>query len=412
MRPEASTAAWPSKATGCFMVTDNAHLLALNRITGALLWDTEMADSRQNYGATSAPLIAGGLVISGISGGDEGVRGFLAAYRLTTGERVWRFWTVPAAGEPLAATWQGRALEHGCATTWLTGTYDPELDLLYWSTGNPCPDYNGDERKGDNLYSDSVLALRPKTGELKWFFQYTPHDLHDWDAQQTPMLVDTDWEGAPRKLLLHANRNGFFYVLDRTDGRFLRATPFVTKLTWAKQIGADGRPVINPGAVPTPEGITACPAVEGATNWFSSAFDKTLGLFFLQALEKCNLFTKAEGTWQAGKSFYNGATEDLAAEPGTKVLRAVDLKSGRIAWERPQTGPADSWGGVLATASGLVFYGEDGGYFAAVDASNGAPLWKFAANVLWKASPMTYEFDGKQFIAISAGGSVLSFALP
>lgn len=395
-----------------FLVTDHAHLIALNRVTGALLWDIEMADHRQNYGATSAPLVVGDLVVSGTSGGDEGVRGFLAAYKASTGERVWKFWTVPAPGEALAATWRGKiSLDHGCATTWMTGTYDAQLDLLYWTTGNPCPDYNGDDRQGDNLYSDSVLAVRPKTGKLAWFFQYTPHDLHDWDAQQTPMLVDAQWEGQPRKLLLQGNRNGFFYVLDRTNGKFLHATPFVKKLTWAKQIGPDGRPVGNPEAIPTVAGVTACPAVEGATNWFSTAFHPGLGLFYLQALEKCNVYKKAPGAWKAGESYYDGSTQDLKAEPGVKMLLALDFQTGKIVWERKQAGPADSWGGVLSTAGGVVFFGEDGGYFAAVDAATGDLLWRFPAGQTWKASPMTYEIDGRQHVAVAAGGSILSFAL-
>lgn len=394
-----------------FLATDQAHLLAIDRVTGSLLWESEMADYRLNYGATSAPLVVGDLVISGISGGDEGVRGFLAAYKVSTGERVWRFWTVPAPGEPLAETWKGKDLEHGCATTWLTGTYDAQLDLLFWTTGNPCPDYDGDERVGDNLYSDSVLALRPQSGELVWYFQYTPHDLHDWDAQQTPMLIDAKWEGRPRKLLAQANRNGFFYVLDRTDGKFLRATPFVKKLTWAGEIRADGRPVVNPSAIPTLEGIRACPAVEGATNWFSSAFDPGTGLFYVQALEKCNVYKKAAGVWEAGKSFYNGSTHDLPAEPAVKVLRAISLETGKVVWERKQAGPANSWGGVLTLGSGVVFFGEDDGEFSAVDSRTGVLLWHFPANQLWKASPMTYVVDGKQYVAVAAGGDILAFSV-
>ena len=276
-----------------FMVTDHAHIIALDRFTGALLWDTEMADWRQNYGATSAPLAVGGLVISGTSGGDEGVRGFVAAFDQATGKEVWRFWTVPKRGEPGSETWKGKDIDHPCASAWLTGTYDPELDTLYWPTGNPCPDYDGSERLGDNLYSDSILALDAKTGRLKWYYQYTPHDLWDWDAQQPPVLVDADWQGKPRQLLLHANRNGFFYVLDRTNGALLLAKPFVKKLTWAREIGADGRPVLNPGQEPTAEGTKVCPAVEGATNWFSTSFNPATGLYYVQTLEKCTVYTKA-----------------------------------------------------------------------------------------------------------------------
>jgi alcohol dehydrogenase (cytochrome c) len=329
-----------------FLATDNAHLIALDRFTGALLWDTEMADSRANYGATSAPLVVstqdGDLVVSGTSGGDEGVRGFVAAYRASDGKEAWRFWTVPARGEPESETWQGKALEHGCATTWLTGVYDAGLDLLYWTTGNPCPDYNGDERGGDNLYSNSVLALRPRTGERVWHFQYTPHDLHDWDAVQTPILLDAEWQGAPRKLLAQANRNGYFYLLDRTNGAFLRATPLVERLTWAKGIGSDGRPVMNAEAIPTVAGVTACPSVEGATNWFSPAYDARSGLFFVQTLEKCSVYRKAEGEWRAGQSFYNGSIATPPGDRGLKVLRAVDVKTGKVRWERRQAGGADS----------------------------------------------------------------------
>ena len=395
-----------------FFVTDHAHLIALNRHTGALLWDTEMADYRQNYGATSAPLVAGNIVVSGISGGDEGVRGFLSGFDVATGMRVWQFWTVPARGEPLAETWQGNALEHGCAATWLTGTFDPELDLLYWTTGNPCPDYNGDGRKGDNLYSDSVLALRPATGKLVWYYQYTPHDLHDWDAQQTPMLIDTEFRGARRKLLAQANRNGFFYVLDRTNGKVLNATPFVEKLTWAKGIGKDGRPILVEGAVPTPEGVRACPSVEGATNWFSTAFHPETRLFYVQALEKCAIYRKEPGQWEAGKSYYDGTTRSVPNERGRKILRALDIQTGKTIWERSQEGPANAWGGVLSTASGLLFACEDDEYFTALDARSGKLLWKFPINTVWKASPMTYEMGGRQYVAVAAGANILSFALP
>ncbi|HEV2444678.1 MAG TPA: PQQ-binding-like beta-propeller repeat protein, partial [Candidatus Sulfopaludibacter sp.] len=270
-----------------FMVTDNAHLLALDRASGKLLWDVEMADSRVNYGSTSAPLVVDDLVVAGVSGGDEGVRGFLAAYRASTGERAWRFWTIPAPGEPGSETWSGRALEHGCGSTWLTGTYDPESRLLYWPTGNPCPDYNGDERKGDNLYTSSVLALEPATGKLRWYYQFTPHDVHDWDAAQTPLLVDAVFHGQPRKLLVHGNRNGFFYVLDRLTGKLLLAEPFVRRITWASGIGADGRPKLLAGNEPTEEGQLVCPSVAGAANWPSNAYDPATGLFYFFAEESC-----------------------------------------------------------------------------------------------------------------------------
>ena len=395
-----------------FMVTDNAHLIALDRRDGRLLWDVEMADSRVNYGATSAPLIARDLVISGISGGDEGVRGFFAAYKPSTGERVWRFWTVPAPGEKLAETWAGKALEHGCAATWLTGTYDPQTGLLYWTAGNPCPDYNGDERGGDNLYSDSALAIEAATGGLRWHYQFTPHDLHDWDAQQTPMLVDARFHNRDRKLLVQANRNGFFYVLDRITGERLLTRPFVEKLTWARSIGSDGRPIRAGGSDPTPEGIRVCPAVEGATNWMSTAFHPGTRLFYVMALEKCSVYEKAEAVWQPGKSHYGGDTRKTEGEEGRKYLRAIDIETGRIVWEYAQHGPGGTWGGVLSTGGGLVFLGDDSGDFTAVSASSGKPVWRFPANQHWKASPMTYTVDGKQYVAIAAGSHILAFGLP
>jgi PQQ-dependent dehydrogenase (methanol/ethanol family) len=395
-----------------FMVTDHAHLIALHRLTGSLLWDVEMADWREHYGATSAPLVVKDLVITGHSGGDEGVRGFLDAYKASTGERVWRFWTIPAPGEPLSETWVGNALPHGCAATWLTGTYDPEANLLYWTTGNPCPDYNGDERKGDNLYSDSVLALEPETGKLRWYYQFTPHDLHDWDAQQTPMLIDAEFQGRKRRLLAQANRNGFFYALDRITGELLLAKPFVEQLTWASGIGPDGRPQVLSGGAPTPGGVKVCPAVEGATNWMSTAYNPETRLFYVMALEKCNIYSKSPTPWERGKSYYGGATRDAPDEQGVKYLRAIEVETGKIAWQYPQIGPGNSWGGALSTAGGLVFFGDDSGAFAAVDSKSGKPLWYFHTNELWKASPMTYQTGGKQYVAVAAGANILAFGLP
>lgn len=394
-----------------FLVTDNAHLLALDRRTGTLLWDTEMADYKQNYGATGAPLVVNDLVVSGISGGDEGARGFLAAYRADTGKRVWQFWTIPAPGDPEAETWKGAALEHGCGTTWLTGTYDPQARLLYWVTGNPCPDYNGDERIGDNLYSDSVLALDPDTGKLRWYFQHTPHDLHDWDSVQTPMLVDANWKGQARKLMLQANRNGFFYVLDRITGEFLSGTPFALQ-TWASGLDAKGRPQVRPESAPTPEGVKVCPSVEGASNWFSPAYNPSTALFYVMSLDKCTIFTKSPPVWKAGESYYGGDTRNVPGESGRKYLRALSIQTGKVAWEIPQTGPANSWGGVLSTDGGLVFYCEDSGAFAAADAKTGKHLWYFHTNQSWKASPMTYSVDGKQYVAVAAGNQILAFTLP
>ena len=338
-----------------FMVTDHAHLLALNRFTGELLWDTEMADWRQNYNATSAPLIVGDFVVAGTAGGEQGVRGFLAAYDQTTGKEAWRFWTVPKPGEPGSETWMGAGIEQPGGTTWMTGVYDAALGLVYWTTGNPSPDYNGDERLGDNLYTSSVVALDARSGRLKWHFQFTPHNVWDWDAQQPTVLVDATWEGRPRKLLVQASRNGFFYVLDRTDGKFLLGKPFVSHLTWAREIGADGRPVLVPGQEPSAEGTRVCPSAHGAANWYSTSYSPQTGLYYVQTLENCNVFLKSVSEWIAGKSYMGRLHAPDPIAPNQKILRAIDMTTGKVAWELPQTGPGGARGGTLATASGLLF---------------------------------------------------------
>jgi alcohol dehydrogenase (cytochrome c) len=395
-----------------FMVTDHAHLIALNRFTGALVWETEMADWRQNYNATGAPLHVGNLVIVGTSGGDEGVRGFLAAFDQATGKEVWRFWTVPRPGEPGSETWKGTGIEHPGATTWLTGTYDAELDTVYWPTGNPTPDLYGDDRLGDNLYSDSVIALDPKTGKLKWHFQFTPHDVWDYDAQETPALIDANWQGQPRKLLVQANRNGFLYVLDRVNGKFLFGTKYVKNVTWATGLSPDGRPLRVPNMEPTPEGQRVCPSLEGASNWYSTSFNPTTGLYYVQTNDKCGVFTKIPMEWEAGKGFMGGSFVQAPGEPAQRVLRAIDIHTGKIVWELGQAGPVTSWGGVLGTAGGVVIFGDDSGTLAAADAANGKRLWEFPVNQNWKASPMTYQFDDKQYVATAAGSAIITFGLP
>jgi alcohol dehydrogenase (cytochrome c) len=394
-----------------FMATDHAHLIALNRASGALLWETEMADWHQNYNGTGAPMIVGSLVISGIAGGDEGARGFVAAYDQATGKEVWRFWAVPARGEPGSDSWKGSAIDHPGAATWMTGSYDAELDTLYWAIGNPGPDMIGDDRQGDNLYSDSVVALDPKTGRRKWHFQFTPHDVHDYDAQQPIVLVDATWQGKPRKLLLQANRNGYFYVLDRVTGEYLSGTPFIKTITWASGLTKDGRPIVVPNMEPTREGRRVCPSLEGASNWYSASFSPRTGFFYVQTNDKCGVFTRVDQTWEAGKGFMGG-TFAAAPEPARRVLRAIDIHTGKVAWELPQSGNVDSWGGVLATASDLVFFGDDSGAFAAADAKSGKRLWSFQTSQVWKASPMTYVFDNRQMLAIASGPNILAFGLP
>lgn len=400
------------KGDRVYVVTDDARLLALHRANGQLLWDVVMANYREHYGATAAPLVVGDLVLSGVSGGDEGVRGFIAAFDAATGREAWRFWTVPAPGEPGSETWQGKAIEHPCAATWLTGSYDATLDLIFWTTGNPCPDYNGDERLGDNLWSNSVVALEPATGKLRWYFQFTPHDLNDWDAVQTVIVADRVYKGVERKLLLQANRNGFFYVLDRETGRPLLAEPFVKNLNWAAGVDTDGRPRRIPGMGPSVRGTVVCPSVVGATNWMSPAFNPDTGLYYVMALERCSIFLKSPRWFEQGQSFYGGSTRNVPGETGGKVLRAIDIETGRVAWELPHVGSGETWSGVLSTSTGLVFFGEDGGAFAAADARTGRLLWHYPANATWRGSPMTYTVDGRQYVAIAGGGSIFAFALP
>lgn len=395
-----------------FMQTDNAHLIALDRLTGKVLWDTEMADYHQNYNATGSMLAVENLVVAGTAGGEQGVRGFLAAYEQATGKEVWRHWTIPARGEPGSETWDGRDIDHGSGPTWLTGSYDPETKTIYWPTGNAGPDFNGDNRKGDNLYTCSILALDVTTGKLKWYYQTTPHDEWDWDAVQPVLLVDANWQGKPRKLLLQANRNGFLYLLDRTDGKLLLAKPLVKKLTWAKEIGPDGRPVLNPNQTPTPEGTLICPSVEGAANFFSSAYSPATGLFYVNTLEKCNIFTKTPpADWRAGRGYGAGGARRIPDEKAQKILRAFDIQTGKVVWELPEDGQGETWGGVMSTSGGLVFYGDDGNELAAADAVTGKKLWSFPFTEPLHTSPMTYMFDNKQFVSMVVGSVVYAFEL-
>jgi len=396
-----------------FTQTDSAHLIALNRFTGQVLWETEMADYKQNYNATGSVLAIENLVVAGTAGGEEGVRGFLAAYDQTTGKEVWRFWTIPARGEKGSETWDGIDIDHGGGPTWLTGSYDPETKTVYWPTGNAGPDFNGDNRKGDNLYTCSILALDLNTGKLKWHYQPTPHDEWDWDAVQPLVLVDASWNGQPRKLLLQANRNGFMYVLDRVEGKLLLAKPLVKKLTWAKEIGADGRPVMNPNSTPSAEGNLICPAVEGAANFFSTSYNPATGFFYVNTLERCQIYTKTPAAeWAAGRGYRGGGGRNAPDDVGQKFLRAFDIKTGKVAWEIPQDGPANTWTGTLSTATGLVFFGDDGGALGAADATNGKKLWSFPFTESLHTSPMSYVFDNKEYIGMTVGSVVHVFGLP
>jgi len=390
--------------------TDDAHLLCLDARSGNLLWAIEYADKVKQYGATSAPLVVKDEVIVGTSGGDSGVRGFVAAYDARKGTLKWRLWTIPGPGEFGSASWPGDSYLHGGGTTWMPGTYDPELDTLYWTTSNAAPDFDGSSRPGDDLYTASVLALDPDTGRLKWYFQFTPHDLYDYDANETPVLVEREENGLLRHLLIQANRNGFFYILDRTNGKFLRATPFVGKLNWATGIDASGRPLLS-GRVPTTAGTSICPGINGATNWFSPSYNPDTGLFYLMALESCDLYFTKPKPFTQGETFYGTGTKRPVGEDSRKILLAL-APDGKRVWQYPQAGSGSSWGGTLTTAGGLVFFADDAESFEAVDAETGRALWHFNTGQSFSASPMTYAVDGIQYVAICAGSDVFSFALP
>jgi alcohol dehydrogenase (cytochrome c) len=394
-----------------YMETDDAHLLCLDARSGGLRWDIEYADKSKHYGATSAPLVIKDAVIVGTSGGDSGVRGFLAAYDAGTGKLKWKFWTIPGPGEFGSASWPGNAYLHGGGTTWMPGTYDPTLNTLYWTTSNPAPDFVGDPRPGADLYTDSVLALDPDTGKLKWYFQFTPHDLYDYDANETPVLVDRKENGLTRRLIAQANRNGFFYILDRTNGKFLQATRFVDKLNWANGVDGGGRPVLS-GRIPTAEGAYICPGIDGATNWFSPSYDPNTRLFYVMALESCNLFFASPKPFAKGQTYYDTGTKLPPDEHARKILLALSIDDGKPGWRYPQVGQGDSWGGTLTTAAGLLFFGDDAGSLEAVDAADGRPLWHFNTGQKMRASPMTYSVSGIQYVAVAAGSDVFSFALP
>ena len=378
-----------------FMVTDNAHLIALNRITGRLVWEAAVPDEPQHYGGTVAPLVVKDMVIAGVSGGDWGIRGFLAAYKATTGERVWRHWTVPGKGELGYDTWKGTAVTYGGGATWLTGSYDAESDTLYWATGNPFPDSDDRERGGDNLFTNCVLALNPDTGKLKWHYQFSPHDVHDWDATEPNVLVDTKYRGQDRKLLLHADRNGFFYVFDRTEGQLLMTEKLIRRLTWASGIGPDGRPLL------LPETDVTCP--EDATNWNGTAFSPVTRFYYVMVTEKCEV-KLSPGSWKS---------EHPREDPGKKYLRALDIETGKIVWEIPEFGPTDGkrMAGVLVTAGGTLFYGDPSGEFVARDERDGKALWHFPLNAIVKTSPMTYTVGGEQYVALAVGSNIMCFGL-
>jgi alcohol dehydrogenase (cytochrome c) len=389
-----------------FMVTLDAHLLAMDSRTGSIIWDTVLADYRVGYSATLAPLVVKDKVIVGISGGEYPTRGFLDAYDPQTGKRVWRFYTVPGAGEPGSETWPNTdVMARGGGGTWMTGSYDPALNLIYWGTGNPNPDYYGSDREGDNLYTCSLVALDADTGTLKWHFQFTPHDIHDWDANQVPVLAELPIGSASRKVVMMANRNGFFYVLDRETGKLLLAKPFGEQ-RWAREVGVDGRPIVL-----NETGAKECiPDAHGSTNFMPPSFDPVRGLFFVTARETCAVYVPMKPEIKPGTSTTGGGVRRVTGNT-YGALRALDPKTGERKWEFRY--PTPTLAGVMSTASGLVFAGDSEGNFTAFDARNGKPLWHYpTGSSIWGAAAMTYMLDGRQHVVIASGNTLVAFALP
>ena len=397
-----------------FFGTIDAWLYALDLESGAVRWKTQVAENRTGHSITAAPLALDGAIIVGISGGEAGIRGFIDAYHPETGERLWRFWTIPGPGEPGNETWGkrpdgGESWPTGAGATWLTGVYDPEADLLYWGVGNPGPDWNGDVRPGDNLYTSSVVALRPKDGSLAWYFQFTPHDTHDWDANQIQMLVDTDVGGEQRKVLVTANRNAFYYVVDRLDGRFLTAQPYARQ-TWAEGIDESGRPIVIPGTEPTKEGVEVWPSLQGATNWYSPAYSPLTELVYVPTREMGAIYFKADADYEEGEYFMGGGQQNLEDDKGKGFVRALEVRTGATRWEWEMLTPPTA--GLLATAGGLVFGGTNEGHVFALDADSGELLWRFQSGARIATNPMSYEHEGRQYVVTSAGTAMFAFALP
>ena len=392
-----------------FMSTLDAHLVAIDARTGNVVWNREVADHRAGYSKTAAPLIVRDQVVTGIAGGEYGIRGFLDSYNAETGEQEWRAWTIPGPDHPDNRTWAGDSWRTGGSPTWITGSYDPELDLVYWGTGNPGPDWNGDVRLGDNLYADSALALNAATGDLAWYFQFTPHDVHDWDAIQVPILGDIVYAGEQRKVMMWANRNAFYYTLDRETGEFLVGTPFAQQ-TWAEGLDENGRPIRVPNTAPTPEGVVVSPPIGGGTNWWSPAFSPRTQLFYVNAFDGEQEYFTRDEEYTEGETFMGGGGNNvLPIDHYQSYIRAIDPATGNIRWEYPIAPRSTS--GLLSTEGDLVFGGTVDGYFFALDAVSGEELWHINVGSRVHSGPMTYAVNGEQYVSIAAGNVVFTFGL-
>jgi alcohol dehydrogenase (cytochrome c) len=398
-----------------YVATIDNHLVALDAKSGVVRWDVQYANNKDGYATTEAPLAIDGKILLGPGGSEAGVPGFLAAFDAKTGKELWRLYTIPRSpSDPGAKTWANNSWVNGGGTVWNAGTYDPATNTIYWGTGNPAPDWNGDGRLGDNLYTCSLIAVDADTGKMKWYFQFSPHETHDWDSAEPPILFDGKIDGKPRKLVALANRNGFYYVLDRITGQFLVGVPFV-KQTWAKGLDAKGRPIHMPNIEPTVEGNLVYPGLTGGINWTSPCYSPLTGLFYVPAREGGAYYIKGEEKMAPGNSVGmvgggGGGGHFMGGDEVYVAIRALEATTGKKKWEYKLTG--DSWTGTLATAGNLVFSADGGGNFFALNASTGEPLWHFNVGNSLRSNPVTYAVDGKQYVADTSGNNLFVFALP
>lgn len=392
-----------------YVATLDGYLVALDLKSGAERWSTKVLDYKVGYSMTMAPLAIDGKIVVGVSGGEAGIRGFVDAYDAKTGKQAWRFWTIPGPGEPGHETWSGDDWKTGGGATWVTGAYDPELKLVYWGVGNPGPDWNGDVRPGDNLYTCAFLALDADTGKLRWYFQFTPHDTHDWDATHVPILFDSQVNGQKRKLIAVANRNAFYYVLDRTNGEFITGRPYA-KQTWAKGLDAKGRPIpADEHSEPTEKGELIWPNMNGATVWMSPSYSPQTGYVYVPVREIGASYFKRATSYRVGTMFAGGGENELPPDDTWGAIKALQAETGELKWEFKLLTPP--WAGVLSTAGNLVFSGSDEGNFYALDARTGKPLWDFQTGGPIAANPISFNIDGHQCIAIAADRVLYVFTL-
>jgi alcohol dehydrogenase (cytochrome c) len=391
-----------------FKMNLQATLVALDVKSGKLQWETTVDDYKKGYTATGAPLAVKDMIVTGIAGGEWGIRGYIDAYDAATGARRWRFYTIPDKGEKGVETWGGDAYARGGGSTWVTGTYDPELNSIYWGIGNPGPDMDGDVRPGDNLFTCSLVALDADTGKLKWYFQFTPHDVHDWDALADPVLMDVTVDGKKVKAVGQANRNGFYYALDRVTGKLLAAKAY-TKINWAEGIGPDGRPILVANREPTEEGTLVCPGLSGGHNWEPTAYSPQTGLYYFGSTDGCEIFNRRKQEYVEGRQYQAGGSQRPPKELNAGSVIAVNPATGEIRWRHEMLKRPT---GLLATAGGLIFTGDSDGYLIALDARTGKVLWHFQTGAEIKAPPVSYSVRGKQYIAIAAGPNLIAFKTP